>query len=173
MTPLFMRLLPVVALSVLALYAVSVIVLHGQLGVLTSGPQVVLVSRTLPSESSTPSNTKTPKASPSPSQAPSPDVSLIPQETWLFPLPAGVPEEHHWRYKSDDLYWNKNDPLYRKFKELSPGMSLPPPSIKAEISRVCSVLRSKGREKLCNMFEKCYPNTLSTTTQLLHDGTTY
>ena len=92
---------------------------------------------------------------------------------WLFPLPKGVPEGEIWRYKSRNLYWSKNDTLYRKFDEFKETLELPPRSVLNEIDRVCSVLKSKNRDYLCTMFTKCYPNTLETTTSVLHDNTVY
>lgn len=49
---------------------------------------------------------------------------------------------------------------------------LPPPIVKQEMKRVVELLRPH-RPKLAKMFEHCYPNTLSTTTTLLDDNTTY
>ena len=92
---------------------------------------------------------------------------------WLFPLPNGIPEEHKWRYKSTNVYWSKVDSLYRKFEHYKETLELPPKSVKDEIERVCSVLKSKNRDYLCTMFSKCYPNTLETTTSILPDNTVY
>ncbi len=46
-----------------------------------------------------------------------------------------------------------------------------PKSITEAIDEVCSKL--EHRPKLREMFRKCFPNTLETTTELLEDGTTY
>ena len=92
---------------------------------------------------------------------------------WLFPKPNGVPEDQLWRYKSTNLYWSKNDTLYRKFDHYKNTLEFPPKSVKDEIDRVCSVLQEKGRDYLCKMFRQTYPNTLETTTSILEDNTVY
>jgi meiotically up-regulated gene 157 (Mug157) protein len=53
------------------------------------------------------------------------------------------------------------------------NMELPPTVVWDEVERVCNVLKKKGRDKLCDMFRNCFPNTLQTTTELLPDGTSY
>jgi len=67
-------------------------------------------------------------------------------------------------------------------------LTLPPPSVDNKVREICSFI---GEGKLCTMFKKvravvllascklltagvqCFPNTLETTTQMLHDGTTW
>lgn len=93
---------------------------------------------------------------------------------WLFPLPPNVPLDQQWRYKSKDLYWSKNDSIFRKFQDHKIKLeSSIPTSLNEEVHRVCTILNKKGREKLCKMFTQCYLNTMETTVALLHDGTTY
>ena len=42
-----------------------------------------------------------------------------------------------------------------------------------EIKAVSDRLRAGGKEKLAQLFENCFPNTLATTTKVMEDGTTY
>ncbi|CAH1789981.1 unnamed protein product [Owenia fusiformis] len=87
-------------------------------------------------------------------------------------IPDSVPEEHRWRYRSDILFWNKNDTLYQKWQKWKSKIVFPPESMKREVERVCNELNPM-RKKLCDMFKKCYPNTIETTIILLPDSTTY
>lgn len=101
-------------------------------------------------------------------------VDLVEDTVWLYEKPRDVSSEHLWRYQSDGLYWTRRDRLFRKFKHYNATLQLPPPSVTQKIDEVCSALgTSDAGHKLCRMFTKCYPNTLSTTTSMLHDGTTY
>jgi len=102
-------------------------------------------------------------------------VQIIPDTPNKYPVPGGVREEHLWRYSSAGLDWLKHDSLYRKFMHYSNNlnMELPPMIVWDEVEHVCNVLKRKGRDKLCDMFRNCFPNTLKTTTELLPDGTTY
>jgi meiotically up-regulated gene 157 (Mug157) protein len=61
----------------------------------------------------------------------------------------------------------------KQVKTLKKGADVVPPEVRREVERVTGVLRAKGRGKLADMFAKCYPNTLETTTELLEDGTTF
>lgn len=101
-------------------------------------------------------------------------VEFLPNIEWLFPLPPDIASYNVWRYKSTNLYWTKNDYIYRKFQkykdELENGI---PQSILDEVNRVCTILTNKGRDKLCRMFKNCYLNTIETTVTYLNDSTTY
>ena len=75
------------------------------------------------------------------------------------------------------LYWTKRDDLFRKFQYYNSSLHLPelPKSVEDRMIAICdrfSQDTTDGR-KLCKMFQNAFPNTLATTTQMLHDGTTY
>lgn len=63
--------------------------------------------------------------------------------------------------------------LYKDLLMATKRVSLVPPEVAEEKQRVCGVLRSKGRAKLADMFDKCYANTLETTVKLWDDNTTF
>ena len=93
---------------------------------------------------------------------------------WMTPIPAETPENQIWRYSSKNLYWTKNDTLFRKFQKYSKTITkFPPDAVSKECDRICDILREKNRTTLSTIFENCYKDTLKTTVDLLEDGTTY
>ena len=53
-------------------------------------------------------------------------VNEIKHEEWLFRIPNDVKLEDRWRYSSKDLFWSKNDTLFRKFVHYNKTLSFPP-----------------------------------------------
>src|SRR3990167_8943540 len=48
---------------------------------------------------------------------------------WLTSIPMGTPDAEKWRYSSKNLYWTKNDTLFRKFEKYSESISFPPAAV--------------------------------------------
>src|SRR3990167_2277461 len=92
---------------------------------------------------------------------------------WLTSIPMGTPDAEKWRYSSKNLYWTKNDTLFRKFEKYSESISFPPAAVLQERDRIQNILISKNRTVLAKIFENCYVDTLNTTTSLLPDGTAF
>src|SRR3990167_2806455 len=91
---------------------------------------------------------------------------------WLTSIPMGTPDAEKWRYSSKNLYWTKNDTLFRKFEKYSESFSFPPAAVLQERDRIQNILISKNRTVLAKIFENCYVDTLNTTTSL-PDGTAF